>query len=1161
MLKLAAPVAAGKMIRCPKCKATFRPQASVQARPPEVEERTAPAKSPPAKKGIKTTSDRARREEDEEETPRRRRSDDSDPDIRPRKKRSKENAANPVILWISGGVVGLALIVGGVFVAVNAGKKKEDKVVDSQRPPGEFGQRPDFPGGPGGPGFPGGPGGPGGPFPPGGGELGGDDEPLPGFERDKTKPVRDKPVRDKPPEEKPPVEKPPREKPAPKEPPNDDPGPPDTPKPLPDAKERPYLSLDAGGHTAMARAVLFTPNGKLALTIAADKTVRVWDVATGETVYIFHVPVGPGDEGALFSGAISREGLRLAVGGYPFGRGAQGMPIYLINLQTGKIERTLLGNEGTISDLTFSPDGLFLASAGADGTARIFEVRTGRQVRILKGHRKSLKSVAFSPDSRWLATTSHDETARVWNVQTSAVVGEMKGHGKPVNCSVFTHDSKAIITGSVDPTIRIWELNGKQRQLHPIGGLRGEPVQVTSLSLTRDGKEVLYTGIGDSGVAGMFNLTTGQKRIQFKEHNNTATAGKLSPDGTLALTHGGDGNETFLWRTKDGSVVHKLVGKGKSVWAVAWREDGKAIAWGNKNAGPRSPLERAFVLGDLDFGPTSGKFMGAAGSVGKYTLERVDFYRIAIKLDGQVKHIYRSSLEGDRIYSFSTFPGNRAIMGGSFGLYLVDLNTGKDLRNFQGHSGIVTAISPSPDGRLFMTGSADQTICILHPDRAEPLVSLFVAERDWIAWTPEGYYASSAYGERLMGWLINNGADKLASYFPAVRFRASLYQPDAIRRIVRAGSVQRALELVARDRKKPVQSTYLANVLPPEVSITSPAQGDLKQAKVTVKATAHSTGNHPVTALRLLVDGRPWQGVKGARTFDPPQVGEVQASWEVELPPGKHDLVALADSGVSRGMSAAVEVTSSGEGADLPNLYVLAMGISAYSGKLRLNYAASDAALISKSFQERSAGVFKNVQVKVVTDREATRKGIIDGLAWLASVMTPRDVTVISFSGHGARDPLGSFYLVPVDVNPRDPRTLLSGDLFKEALANLPGKVVCLLDACHSGSVAEDEAAVGGGRADDLVRDLVNDEYGVVVMCSSLGSEYSLESAETRAGFFTLAIVEGLGGKADLNGDSIIYMHELDYYAGIRVQQLSRGQQTPTTGKPPGIRSFPLSKP
>src|SRR5207247_2049606 len=154
------------------------------------------------------------------------------------------------------------------------------------------------------------------------------------------------------------------------------------------------------------------------------------------------------------------------------------------------------------------------------------------------------------------------------------------------------------------------------------------------------------------------------------------------------------------------------------------------------------------------------------------------------------------------------------------------------------------------------------------------------------------------------------------------------------------------------------------------------------------------------------------------------------------------------------------------------------------------------------------------------------------------------------------------FYLVPVDVSEDDPGgTCLSGDAFKKRLENMPGRLIAILDACHSGAVAEARRPIQNGRVDSLVRDLVTDDYGVVVMCASLGREYAIESATTKAGFFTLGLVEGLGGKADLNQDGIIFIHELDFYAAKRVNQLSGGRQNPVTGRPPTIRPFALAKP
>src|SRR5262249_16838800 len=81
--------------------------------------------------------------------------------------------------------------------------------------------------------------------------------------------------------------------------------------------------------------------------------------------------------------------------------------------------------------------------------------------------------------------------------------------------------------------------------------------------------------------------------------------------------------------------------------------------------------------------------------------------------------------------------------------------------------------APAPDGRYFVAGASDQTIHVWAPDRAEPVLSIFVAGREWIAWTPEGYYDCSTNGERLIGWQVNGGRAKAPALHPASRFRAS----------------------------------------------------------------------------------------------------------------------------------------------------------------------------------------------------------------------------------------------------------------------------------------------------------------------------------------------------------------------------------------------------
>jgi WD40 repeat protein len=995
------------------------------------------------------------------------------------------------------------------------------------------------------------------------------------------KPPDVQPDRDKTPPEKPteptdPI-KPKDPVPPPKDPAPENPGAVPEIPPLPPVKDRPMLVLDAGGHSSIVKSVLFTPDGRRVVTVSEDKTVRLHDVGTGETLRTYRLPIGPGDEGSLYGAAISPDGKRLAVSGMPFGRGKFGMLIHVLSLETGRVERVLKGHKEIILRLTFSADGKYLASCSPDKTAIVYAVETGEIVTRLEGHTDGLTALAFSPDGELLATASGDKTVRVWTLKEPREVKVLQGHTKGTYSVAWAPDGKTLASSGTDGTVRLWTREGAAiktvAQLKdPDRNGREADIQVTSLRFTADGRELLFTGIGWTGKAGLLTVADGTRRVDFPEHTNTVMSGTLSPDGTLAASCGGNDNETYIWRTADGSVVQKLVGAGRAVWAVGWSLDGKSLCWGNTNRTPdktkpqaQAPLERSFNLDELDFGGGAPPraVRGVLGD-GTWSLEAVDFFKIMVKRGGKPVGTLHSPNQGERLYSMTLLPGGRAVLGGSPGLYLIDLATGKLVRQFFGHSRLVTSVASSPKGDYFVTGTSDETVRVWKADKEEPVLSLFVAGYDWIAWTPEGYYAASAYGERLMGWQINNGPEQLASYYPSVQFHNSLFQPEVIGCLISSGSLPEAIARANKERKKPIAAVHVGQVLPPKVTITAPdgASGEVKidKAQLEVKATASSAGDNPVTALRLLVDGRPYMGRKGVRRIDAPKPGTVDAAWTVVLPQGKYTLTVQAESAVSKGLSPTVEVTRASDGKqELPNLYILAVGVSDYPGKLKLRYAASDAELIAKVFREKTGSLYGKVEVKLVTDAEATKDGILKGLAWLESVMTPLDVGVFFFSGHGARVPDGTFYLVPVNASPSDLEgTLVSGDVLKQTLADIPGRLVAMLDCCHSGSVADQ---LRPSRVDGLARDLVTDEYGVVVMCSSLGRESSLESSATKAGFFTLSVVEGLSGRADFNKDKVIHLHELDQYTAQRVKELSGGVQNPVTGRPPSVRSFPLARP
>jgi dipeptidyl aminopeptidase/acylaminoacyl peptidase len=113
--------------------------------------------------------------------------------------------------------------------------------------------------------------------------------------------------------------------------------------------------------------VALSPDGRRLATASSDRTVRIWDTTTGQTL------------------------------------------------------TTLTGHTGPVREVAFSPDGRRLATASSDGTARVWDAATGQTLTTLTGHTGEVRAVAFSIDRRRLATAGDDCTARIWDTGEDAL--------------------------------------------------------------------------------------------------------------------------------------------------------------------------------------------------------------------------------------------------------------------------------------------------------------------------------------------------------------------------------------------------------------------------------------------------------------------------------------------------------------------------------------------------------------------------------------------------------------------------------------------------------------------------------------------------------------------------------------------------------------------
>jgi uncharacterized caspase-like protein len=241
---------------------------------------------------------------------------------------------------------------------------------------------------------------------------------------------------------------------------------------------------------------------------------------------------------------------------------------------------------------------------------------------------------------------------------------------------------------------------------------------------------------------------------------------------------------------------------------------------------------------------------------------------------------------------------------------------------------------------------------------------------------------------------------------------------------------------------------------------------------------------------------------------------------------------------------------------------VLAIGVSLYQQReLSLKFAAKDARDFAKQMRSQEGGLYREVSIRILTDADATRDHILDGLEWLQRQTSNSDVAILFLAGHGETNPGNSiYYFLPYDADPNATnRTMISQSQFRDTLRAISGKAVVFIDSCHAGQIYGNSQTRGSNSQDAFRDELDKAENGIVVFAASTGRQLSIESKDWGNGVFTYALLEALRGRADREHSGRVTITMLDSYISARVRQLTKGQQTPTSAKPTNVPDFPVS--
>ncbi|ETO16842.1 WD-40 repeat-containing protein [Reticulomyxa filosa] len=269
------------------------------------------------------------------------------------------------------------------------------------------------------------------------------------------------------------------------------------------------------GHIDYVKNVKFSSDGTKIISTSEDRTVRIWDVMSGNEIQLFD------------------------------------------------------RHQDEVNDAQFSPTGNMVVSCSKDKTIRLWEVKSGREIKKLQGHEASVTSAQFSPDEKNVISSSADNKIILWNVSSGKEIKRLIGHGNKINSVQFSSDCQILVSASDDNNIKIWNVQSGEC----VCTLKGHSNIVFGAHLSSEGNKIVSCS-KDSKVRIWDAKSTKMIKTLFVTDVRGA---KFSPDGQTIVSCSSD-KIIRLWDIEFGMITQTLEGHLNNVTGIDFSPDGNTIA-------------------------------------------------------------------------------------------------------------------------------------------------------------------------------------------------------------------------------------------------------------------------------------------------------------------------------------------------------------------------------------------------------------------------------------------------------------------------------------------------------------------------------------------------------------------------------------------------------